>query len=96
MIIDILELAAVLEWLALGTLTFFKLRSLNRRARDFMDNLEAIETIEALGLGEIVREDGEPKRKPTMNEIRALYGLEEINNNEYVHLRKENAEDAVR
>ena len=50
MIIDILELAAVLEWLALGALMFFKLRSLNRRARDFMDNLEAIETIEALGL----------------------------------------------
>ena len=67
-----------------------------RRARDFMDNLEAIETIEALGLDEIVREDGEPKRKPTMNEIRALYGLGAINNNEYVHLRKENAEDAVR
>ena len=59
-------------------------------------NLEAIETIEALGLDEIVREDGEPKRKPTMNEIRALYGLGAINNNEYVHLRKENAEDAVR
>lgn len=96
MIIDILELAAVLEWLALGALTFFKLRSLNRRARDFMDNLEAIETIEALGLDEIVRADGGPKRKPTMNEIRALYGLGAINNNEYVHLRKENAEDAVR
>lgn len=49
-----------------------------------------------MGLDEIVRADGEPKRKPTMNEIRALYGLGAINNNEYVHLRKENAEDADR
>ena len=36
MIIDILELAAVVEWLALGALTFFKLRSLNRRADRIM------------------------------------------------------------
>lgn len=40
MIIDILELAAVLEWLALGTLTFFKLRSLNRRADRIMKECE--------------------------------------------------------
>ncbi len=36
MIIDILELAAVLEWLALGALMFFKLRSLNRRTDKIM------------------------------------------------------------
>lgn len=41
MIIDILELAAVLEWLALGTLTFFKLRSLNRRADKIMKEVES-------------------------------------------------------
>ena len=41
MIIDILELAAVLEWLALGALTFFKLRSLNRRADKVMKDIEA-------------------------------------------------------
>lgn len=41
MIIDILELAAVLEWLALGALTFFKLRSLNRRADKVMKEVES-------------------------------------------------------
>ena len=30
MIIEILELAAALEWIALGVLVFFKLRSLKR------------------------------------------------------------------
>lgn len=42
MIIDILEFAAVLEWLALGTLTFFKLRSLNRRADRIMKECEEV------------------------------------------------------
>ena len=41
MIIDILELAAVLEWLAVGELTFFKLRSLNRRADKVMKEVES-------------------------------------------------------
>ena len=41
MIIDILKLAAVLEWLALGALTFFKLRSLNRRADKIMKEVES-------------------------------------------------------
>lgn len=40
MIVDILELAAVLEWLALGALTFFKLRSLNRRADAILKEAE--------------------------------------------------------
>lgn len=44
MIIDILELAAVLEWLALGTLMFFKLRSLNRRADKIMKEVESVFT----------------------------------------------------
>lgn len=44
MIIDILELAAVLEWMALGALTFFKLRSLNRRADKAMKEVESVFT----------------------------------------------------
>ena len=31
-LIEILNLAAALEWIALGVLVFFKLRALNRRA----------------------------------------------------------------
>lgn len=42
MIIEILELAAALEWIALGVLVFLKLRSLKRRAMDLMDSLGAI------------------------------------------------------
>lgn len=42
MIIDILELAAVLEWLALGALMFFKLRSLNRRTDKIMREVEGV------------------------------------------------------
>lgn len=42
MIIDILKLAAVLEWLALGALTFFKLRSMNRRADKIMKEVESV------------------------------------------------------
>lgn len=44
MIIDILEIAAVLEWLALGALTFFKLRSLNRRADKVLKEVESVFT----------------------------------------------------
>ena len=44
MSIDILELAAMLEWLALGALTFFKLRSLNRRADKVMKEVESVFT----------------------------------------------------
>lgn len=42
MIIDILELAAVLEWLALGALMFFKLRSLNCRTDKIMREVEGV------------------------------------------------------
>lgn len=48
MIIDILELAAVLEWLALGTLTFCKLRNLNRRADKIMKEVESAFTPDEL------------------------------------------------
>nr|DAU26709.1 MAG TPA: hypothetical protein [Caudoviricetes sp.] len=96
MIIEILELAAALEWIALGVLVFFKLRSLKRRAMDLMDSLEAIETIEVLGLEEVMPESEKPKRKPTMNEVRALYGLGAISENERAYMQKETTNDADR
>ena len=37
MIIEILELAAALEWIALGVLVFFKLRSLKRKVDTLLD-----------------------------------------------------------
>ena len=40
MIIEILELAAALEWIALGVLVFFKLRSLRRRLEAALKELE--------------------------------------------------------
>ena len=40
MLIEILELAAALEWIALGVLVFFKLRSLNRRADALLGEAE--------------------------------------------------------
>lgn len=39
MIIEILELAAALEWIALGVLVFFKLRSLKRRVDTLLDEM---------------------------------------------------------
>lgn len=41
MIIEILELAAALEWIALGVLAFFKLRSLKRQAEVVLETLDA-------------------------------------------------------
>lgn len=40
MIIEILELAAALEWIALGVLGFFKLRSQKRRLEEAIKELE--------------------------------------------------------
>ena len=40
MLIEILELAAALEWLVLGVLVFFKLRSLRRRLEAALKDLE--------------------------------------------------------
>ena len=40
MIIEILELAAALEWITLGVLVFFKLRSLRRRLEAALKDLE--------------------------------------------------------
>ena len=39
MIIEILELAAALEWIALGVLAFFKLRSLKSRIDALLDEM---------------------------------------------------------
>lgn len=41
MIIEILELAAALEWIALGVLVFFKLRSLKHQAEVTLEALDA-------------------------------------------------------
>ena len=40
MIIEILELAAALEWIALGVLVFFELRSQKRRSAEAIKELE--------------------------------------------------------
>lgn len=40
MLIEILELAAALEWIALGALVFFKMRSANKRLDKALDELE--------------------------------------------------------
>ena len=40
MIIEILSLAAALEWIALGVLVFFKLRSLKRRMDTLLDEMK--------------------------------------------------------
>lgn len=40
MLIEILELAAALEWIALGALVFFKLRALNRRVDALLGEAE--------------------------------------------------------
>lgn len=39
-LIEILNLAAALEWIALGVLVFFKLRALNRRADALLGEAE--------------------------------------------------------
>lgn len=39
-LIEILNLAATLEWIALGVLVFFKLRALNRRADALLGEAE--------------------------------------------------------
>lgn len=40
MIIEILSIAAALEWIALGVLVFFELRSLRRRLEAALKDLE--------------------------------------------------------
>ena len=40
MVIEILSLAAALEWIALGVLVFFRLRSMRRRLEKTLKELE--------------------------------------------------------
>lgn len=40
MLIEILSLAAALEWIALGVLTFFKLRSMRHRMDTLLDEMK--------------------------------------------------------
>lgn len=72
MIIEILSLAAALEWIALGVLVFFKLRSLKRQAE------VTLEALDATAWKAIMQEEEDVFRKNTPNEIRAALGLPPI------------------
>ena len=72
MIIEILELAAALEWIALGVLVFFRLRSLKRQAE------ETLEALDAAAWKNIMQTEEDVFRKNTANEIRAAFGLPPI------------------
>lgn len=80
MIIEILELAAALEWIALGVLVFFKLRSLKRQAE------VVLETLDAAALKSIKQEE-EVWRKNTKNEIRAAFGFPPITPTENTEMK---------
>ena len=80
MIIEILELAAALEWIALGVLVFFKLRSLKRQAEVVLETLDA----EAW---KSIKQEEEVWRKNTPNEIRAAFGLPPITPTEYTEMK---------
>ena len=63
MIIEILKLAAALEWIALGVLVFFKLRSLKRQAEVTLEALDA-------AAWKAIMQEEDVFRKNTPNEIR--------------------------
>ena len=71
MIIEILEIAAALEWIALGVLVFFKLRSLKHQAE------VTLEAVDAAAWKAIMQKE-DVFRKNTMNEIRAAFGFPPI------------------
>lgn len=71
MIIEILELAAALEWIALGVLVFFKLRGLKRQAEVVLETLDA-------AAWKSIKQEEEVWRKNTPNEIRAAFGFPPI------------------
>ena len=71
MIIEILGIAAALEWIALGVLVFFELRSLKRQAEEVLETLDA----EAL---KSIKQEEKVWRKNTTNEIRAAFGFPPI------------------
>ena len=88
MIIEILELAAALEWIALGVLVFFKLRALKRQTE------EAIETLDIAAWKIITQEKEDVIRKSTPNEIRAAFGLPPLTTKECAEMRAQ--QDAIR
>lgn len=71
MIIEILEFAAALEWIALGVLVFFKLRSLKRQTEVTLEALDA-------AAWKAIMQKEDVFRKNTMNEIRAAFGFPPI------------------
>lgn len=80
MIIEILELAAALEWIALGVLVFFKLRSLKRQAEVVLETLDA-------AARKSIKQEEEVWRKNTPNEIRAAFGFPPITPTEYTEMK---------
>lgn len=80
MIIEILELAAALEWIALGVLVFFKLRSLKRQEEVVLETLDA-------AAWKSIKQEEEVWRKNTPNEIRAAFGLPPITPTEYTEMK---------
>lgn len=80
MLIEILELAAALEWIALGVLVFFKLRSLKRQEKIVLETLGA-------AAWKSIRQEEEVWRKNTPNEIRAAFGFPPITPTEYTEIK---------
>lgn len=80
MIIEILELAAALEWIALGALVFFKLRSLKRQAEVTLEALDA-------AAWKAIMQEEDIFRKNTPNEIRAAFGFPPITPTENAEMK---------
>ena len=88
MIIEILSLAAALEWIALGVLVFFKLRALKRQTE------EMIETLDTAAWKIITQEKEDVIRKSTPNEIRAAFGFPPLTPKECAEMKAQ--QDAIR
>jgi hypothetical protein len=80
MIIEILELAAALEWIALGVLVFFKLRSLKHQAEVTLEALDA-------AAWKAIMQEEDVFRKNAPNEIRAAFGFPPITPTEYTEMK---------
>lgn len=89
MIIEILELAAALEWIALGVLVFSKLRGTEKRTRQEKEELDEL-------IAKLSAEDENPLWKLTPNQLRAAYGLEPIDRGEFTARQEQATEDTVR
>lgn len=81
MIIEILSLAAALEWIALGVLVFLKLRSLKHQAE------VTIETLDAAAWKNIMQPEEDVFRKNTVNETRAAFGFPPMTSTENVEMK---------